>query len=645
MIVQPGGKTSVYPAPSNSEGSGPASRKKWFPVLCFLIVTLSTVIEIGCLNNALVIDDLTLVFNGDERGCGENPIDCFSGKLFHLYYRPMLTASFAAVQRFHIHDNSPQWFHMENLLLHAAVTALALWLFRLILRRRTAALVAGALFALHPVQVCVTAFIGGRTDTLALFFLFLFAIGLHRAGTLLRVGRRSKSARHTRRALLWIALSVPAFLAAIFTKEQVIPLVLVTPLLVNPNLRMVLSRKSVDVRRRAGYTQPGPPWWLVIYLAPILIFTMASSRVLKGDSLPHADWTNALHVEMVGRTLWYFAKTFFAPTVTTLHQSTLGAWDVPQRGVELLGYLAAALWMLLLARVWSSRRLRTLGLWATLTLFSCINLIPIPSQFASPYRAAIPLFGIAGLAGSVIAERSIAFWRRLAPSVTENGCRAVSASLLCAFFAWCIVTSMVDVPMWKDETQLMKAEVAADPNYIPARAALANDYSFDQPPDYNASLKEYNICVQQLFGANTPTDRYAALILSPQMVRTMRSASGLRYGPEWYLPPLIRGRGGAFHNLHRYDEAIENYKVVLAVTPKDTDTRTALVSCYAILGEECLDGHDYQGAIAQFKAGLIADPDNRSTRDSLIAAYRMSGQKSKADAVFRMEDRFTGVVP
>jgi hypothetical protein len=58
-----------------------------------------------------------------------------------------------------------------------------------------------------------------------------------------------------------------------------------------------------------------------------------------------------------------------------------------------------------------------------------------------------------------------------------------------------------------------------------------------------------------------------------------------------------------------------------------------------------MDEHNYAAAINQFKLGLMANSDDRYVRDALIAAYRIVGEQGKADAVFRMEDRFTGKVP
>ena len=148
-----------------------------FPVAALLIVLVSTLIQAPSLAWDEVIDDHDLIHSPTARGCGPNPLDCFHGVVFGLYYRPVLAASFALGERLHGTDR-PFPFHLENLLLHAAVVALALWMFRLLFRRDGPALLAGLLFSLHPLQVGVTTFIGGRTDTIALFFLFLFVIGL-----------------------------------------------------------------------------------------------------------------------------------------------------------------------------------------------------------------------------------------------------------------------------------------------------------------------------------------------------------------------------------------------------------------------------------------------------------------------------------
>ena len=108
-------------------------------------------------------------------------------------------------------------FHVESLIQHGIVVLLVFWLFRLLFRRDLPALLGGVLFALHPLNVPVTTFIGGRTDNLALIFIALFAIGLLKTGT-----------KYKAVAFL---VSLLGFTAALFTKEQCVLLVALAPLL------------------------------------------------------------------------------------------------------------------------------------------------------------------------------------------------------------------------------------------------------------------------------------------------------------------------------------------------------------------------------------------------------------------------------
>ena len=146
-----------------------------------------------------VIDDNDLIYSKEQRGCGPDPIECFHHPVFLLYYRPLFTATFAVGDIVHpkltdavnavrrvlpialrgplMRSDDTLWFHLENMALHGVVCALAFWFFSLLFRRERPALLAGLVFSLHPLQVTVTTFIGGRPDSMALFFLLLFVIG------------------------------------------------------------------------------------------------------------------------------------------------------------------------------------------------------------------------------------------------------------------------------------------------------------------------------------------------------------------------------------------------------------------------------------------------------------------------------------
>ncbi|HLK61662.1 MAG TPA: hypothetical protein VKU00_34265 [Chthonomonadaceae bacterium] len=536
-----------------------------------LIILISTLLQIPGMFWGEVIDDHDLIHSTVERGCGDNPADCFKHPVFEIYYRPMLGVSFSIGVQVHRllfgHIKALKPFdmdafgcHLENFALNACDIALAIWLFRLLLRRDLPALLAGLVFALHPLHVGVTTFIGGRTDTMALFFLFWYAIGLMKTV-------EKKSA-------LWFGVSLLGFTGAIFTKEQSATMILLAPLLI----AIAAQGTSGKIAWRSWASR----WWLAIYLIPIALFAWASQHVMPLSKVPKADWTTALHIEMVGRTLWYFVRTLCLPMSAQLHQSTLGPWDTPQPLVMALGYFMAGVWVAILIRVWPDRGLRFLALWLGLTLLPCLNLLPIPSQFASPYRAVIPLFGFAGLVGMALScvdaweERLAGIgWRKLPNGVLQFA--LVAAIVL--YFGWQTVT---DVPAWRTDTTLMVAETSGDPNFLPAWGGLANGYRYHEKID--KALPLYDLCLERLLpNAHTIKERLD-MVYTPATDRRMKSQAGLRYEATGYAQMLTRTRGGALHEMGRYDSAIDDYLVALTINPQDSEVRAALAACYRATG-------------------------------------------------------------
>ena len=83
----------------------------------------------------------------------------------HLSYRPLTTISFRLNHYFH--DLRPFGYHVVNIALHAAVTILFTLAARRMLASSFTAVLAGALFALHPLHVEVATNIVGRAESLA----------------------------------------------------------------------------------------------------------------------------------------------------------------------------------------------------------------------------------------------------------------------------------------------------------------------------------------------------------------------------------------------------------------------------------------------------------------------------------------------
>ena len=83
----------------------------------------------------------------------------------HLSYRPLTTISFRFNHYFH--ELRPFGYHVVNIALHTAVTVLFTTAVRRMLCSASTAVLAGVLFAVHPLHVEVATNIIGRAESLA----------------------------------------------------------------------------------------------------------------------------------------------------------------------------------------------------------------------------------------------------------------------------------------------------------------------------------------------------------------------------------------------------------------------------------------------------------------------------------------------
>lgn len=148
----------------------------------------------------------------------------------HKSYRPLCVLSFRA--NHWLHEFRPFGYHLANVLLHCAATALFTRLARSLLpgRAELAAGVAGALFAAHPVHTEAVAGIVGRADIgAAVFFMLAFSSYRRYANlrsSLLRPGTpRAKPRPADWRALslkkwAWMVATVACAACSMLTKEH-----------------------------------------------------------------------------------------------------------------------------------------------------------------------------------------------------------------------------------------------------------------------------------------------------------------------------------------------------------------------------------------------------------------------------------------
>ncbi len=524
-----------------------------YKTLALMILLIGLLQQVRCLNFHEVIDDSDLIHNADQRGWQDSPLDCFRRPVFQLYYRPLFTATFAIGHR--LHSEQTIFYHAENLALHAAVVLLGFWFFYLLFRQERTALLAGLFFTLHPLQVTVTTFIGGRTDSLALLFLFLFAIGALKAFV-----PQERETSGQQPALGWLLLSLVGYAGAVFTKEQCIPLLLLFPLLL----------------RVRGGPLPRSAWgWLSVYLVPILAYVLAARQIVPPNSVPNPHWSLGLHLEMIGRTLSYFERLLFLPTVGAMHQATLGPWDTPQTLTAGFGYAVAAVWLTLLWRLRANRPLSVLMLWTTLTVFPCLNFIPIPSQLASCYRGAIPLVGATGLLGSLFDTLLTLYVRKMLME------RCIQGGVVVVILIYCGLT-LKDMSNWKDNEALMRAEISGDPNYLPAHHGLA--FLYEARGQWTRASEQFDRVLGGMLPKLPPGENFVKAVDSPASQRNLWSHSGLRYQPHMYASYLLPQRAWTRQQSGHFDAAVEDYRLAILLAPDNRNLKEGLRVCYLANG-------------------------------------------------------------
>ncbi len=421
------------------------TRCNW--VAAVLIAVSATILFANTLGHELLFDDVTLIL--------QNPFVTsldWKGIVWDSGYRPVRTLTYAL--NYAVSGENPFSYHLVNVLLHGANVLLLFHLVWLLSASNLAAGVAAALFAAHPVQTAAVAYVSGRKDLLAAFFV-LAATSLFLT---LRKGTRYRVAVAVGSGL--------AFLLALGSKEVAI---------VFPAL--LLAVDSVLAWHSSGDPRPGllQAAWSSVKRAPILY---GSFVFLAGAGL---YW--ALAVSKASRMEQYWGGSFETNLGTSFklfaHYVKLSLVPYPLladylgdvfpvssgltepatvlAAVFLLGYVVLAVWL------FPRRVLVSAGMfWFLFCLLPVLQLIPF-HELAADHFLYLPLAGWV-LAVAVPVERAL----RRVPAAAWP-----SLALLLLVYAGMTVDRNTD---WKDKQTLWEATYRAEPRSYRANANLGQIY-------------------------------------------------------------------------------------------------------------------------------------------------------------------------
>ncbi len=514
-----------------------------------------------------------------------------------LYYRPMMTLGFLLC--YQIFGPLAYGFHLASLLLHAAVVAMIYVFAKPLFRDGSAAFVAAALFALHPVHVESVAWISAVTD-LELTFFYVLTFWLFTQLAEQRGARR-----------YWtLAAGSVTFALAILSKEQALTL----PLLAA--LYELGWRDDAGGASRSQRLLWNAPLWL-------LAFGYLGMRASLLGAVTHSSGWNPLTpfqtvlsaVALIGQ---YVFKLLWPAHLLAFYDFVPGA-SLFQAQV-LWGIAALALCAAVFAALWNRARPASFGiLWLLINLGPVLNARWMTAYVFAERYAYLPSVGFCLTAGWALA----ALWKRVAAG--KRVWRSIVEGAVCAAVLLCVLRIVTRVPVWRDDITLLTSTLAVEPNDYILHSGLGQAYSLRGETD--AAAREYG----------------EALRLKPDFILALRSlgivdvqrkdyeeaekllSRAITLDPENAEAHL--SLGAAYAETGKPDLAEVQFRAAVTLVPLNFAAHNALGKLYFDTGR-------LQEAEAQFRESLACEP-NLAACDHLGYIYMRRGDRERAEKAFR----------
>ena len=548
--------------------------------------------------------------------------------------RPLLLASLLGDRA--LWGAAPRGYHLTNILLHAAAAAALTMLAAELTAVPLAALLAGLIFALHPVQseaVCAVSF---RADILAALFVFLALLA----------ARRAPNARPA----AWTAAAAAAFALALLAKESaaVFPALywLADRLTAPPRARAKLSGIQLGaflvVLAAYGAFRAPRAGYAALADAPAAGAPAAPTRPsLQIDPSP-PPWKAALPTRggraraMLSVFLDYARLSVWPAGLQADRSPVL---DPLRLSARALGGAAVAL-ALLAAGWWARRRLpaASLGLaWFFVALAPVSGIVPLHNLIAERYLY-LPL---AGLCLAAAAALEAASRRAPRPALALACAGAVLAGTAAAATAR-------RVPAWRDDASLFGGRIESDGSRLRYNRGLlargTGDYEraraeYRKALELNPNSIEAMVNLSEVEGALGHPDEELAL-LNRAAAANPRSSTALealgnaleRRGRRGEALDAFKRAVGdnsrspsarARYARALFDTALEQGEVAAKLDPKNEQI-------YYENGRIAQDAGRYALAAESFRRAVRADPKHALAWANLGACLHREGKLEEA---------------
>ena len=535
---------------------------------------------------------------------------------------------------------NPAGYHVVNLLLHATSVCL-LWRLLVTLKIPGAGL-AAALFAVHPVCVNSVARVAELKNTLSLpFFLLSFLAYVHYEQLALHPAETNSPNRQRRRATLWFAISLCAFVLSLLSKTTTIML----PLLL---LCYAFWRRGRIVRTDLVHTSP---CFLLSLGFGLLSMWYQKNQALVGETLPLSNLAERL--AMAGWNFWFYLGKAIAP----VHLSVVYFRWKPDV-TALTGWLPDLLVLGIFSLCWCYRRswgrhlLFTLGCFL-IALFPALGLVD--AQYLVKFQVSDHLQYLPLMVPLVPLVLMAALLARVAGGAVFRLAWAVLVLTLASY-------TFQRAQVYSTQESLMRDTLAKNPtswgahndlgvilaerkNY-PAAAAHFNASLAANADNENARLNLAQLLIAQGHydearhhlelglahnPANSQFHEHLADVLTQlgqPRAAIVQLQAALRLETKFHTTTRL-ALAGLLHATGKYTEAVEQYRAILATKPDLTEPLNNLAWILATCpddsvrnGRKAVDYAEYACLVTKFKDAHIVG--------TLAAAYAEAGRFSEA---------------
>jgi tetratricopeptide (TPR) repeat protein len=486
--------------------------------------------------------------------------------LLYNVSRALLLLSYAV--NYHYSLDDPTGYHLTNIAIHALTVGAGVLMAESVGRLAgqprplLAALVAGALWAIHPMSTEAVTYITGRSESLCA--LWCFTAMLCQANALL--ARRDGTGNE----LPWRLGVLVAFGAAAISKE----VGAVTPAAVLA-MEWLLGGRTADGRRRVDWV------WQLPFVLLIGLAVFARLKV-TGQLLPR-EVDRPLPVQLTTQaSVWLeYLKLWLAPVGQTLYHHVPDLSPTSSRGV--LSWLGLA--GLTGGGLWWGRRHPAVGLAllaGALYLLPSSSVVPLKESMAE-HRA-----------------YQTGLWLLLAITWSIPGRWQKSAAILAAIVTLPLILATRERnAVWSSEVALWEEAVGYHPDIAEAWYGLGDAHRFARSYDSAAAAFEQAVAldpdyldawnnlgiVRAELGQSAAEDAWrAALRISPAYCKAHNNLGSLAFRQK------------------RWDTAISEFRSTLAHCPDDVVAHYSLGNLYA--GPR----FNRERAIVHYEAVLNLDP-------------------------------------